>query len=121
LGQCSTTFESSPAMTLVMRSIVRVVARVDPLMAIAEADVIAALEAAEALDFGPPHLLGDPRIDGAFIDNRRLAGGVDHCGDRARRGEQGVKVRTIVRVDRGRDGDDIDAGPSADPTRRQSA
>ena len=47
------------------------VAGIDPLGAVAEAEVAAALELADPLDLRPANLLGHSGIDRAFIDDRR--------------------------------------------------
>jgi hypothetical protein len=59
---------------------VLLVTRIDPLGAVAEPEVAAALEARGPLDFGPAQLLGDAGIDSAFVDDRRPALGIDPSG-----------------------------------------
>ena len=49
------------------------VARIDPLGRIAEEEIRAAVEARHLLDQRPANLLGDAGIDGAFVDDDRLA------------------------------------------------
>src|SRR5262249_41439490 len=47
------------------------VARIDPLRAVAEPEVGAALEPSKPLNLGPTDLFGHPRINGAFVDDCR--------------------------------------------------
>ena len=61
------------------------VARIDPLGRVAEEEVAAALQARNLLDQRPANLLGDARIDGAFVDDDRLAGR-DRAGSATRPG-----------------------------------
>ena len=59
------------------------VAGIDALGTVAKAKVSAAGEAREALQFGPANLLGDPGIDGAFIDHDRRSLGTEQASDGA--------------------------------------
>jgi hypothetical protein len=91
----------------------RLVARVDSLRAVAEAEVAASLQAGNAFEFWTADVLSDPGIDRAFIDYRRPPGPVQQSRDRVRGREDGRQIGLVARIDGGRHGDDVNVGVSA--------
>src|SRR5439155_8903585 len=89
------------------------IAGIDPLGAVSKPEVAAALQPRRPLDLRTAQILGDARIDGAFISDRRTPLRVDQPGEHPRRGYHRAKVGALGLVHRRRHGDDVDVSAGA--------
>ena len=89
------------------------VAGIDALGRVAEEEVAAAHQARNLLEQRPANVLRHARIDGAFIDDHRLRGGIEQPAQHARRAQHRAEIRPVGLVDGRRHGDDVDSGAAA--------
>ena len=80
---------------------VRLVARVDPLRAVADEEILVELEAREALEHRHALLFRRAGIDGRFVDHDVVF--LQHAADRLARADERTEVGPLVVIDRRRD------------------